>query len=85
MPPVWLLTLGSLGCFKFASPTYTVHPVSAETIAHQRASFTALLQSLGQASFAEIEAVMAEREVVEPEEGLSPEVVMRLQKRLADQ
>ncbi len=30
----------------------------------------------------EIEAVMAEREVVEPEQGLSPEVINRLQQRI---
>lgn len=58
---------------------YTVQPVAEETTAQQKASFTALLQSLGQASKAEIEAVMAEREVVEPEQGLNLEVINRLQ------
>ncbi len=45
---------------------YLVQTVPEEEIAQQRASFNALLQSLGTASFDEIEAVMAEREVVEP-------------------
>ncbi|RKZ90811.1 MAG: hypothetical protein DRR19_09000 [Candidatus Parabeggiatoa sp. nov. 1] len=45
---------------------YFVQTVPEEEIAQQRASFNALLQSLGTASFDEIEAVMAEREVVEP-------------------
>ena len=48
----------------------------------QRSSFTALLQSLGQASFEEIEAVMAEREASEPEKGLGPETMKRLQERV---
>ncbi len=45
---------------------YLVQTVPEEEITQQRASFNALLQSLGTASFDEIEAVMAEREVVEP-------------------
>ena len=53
-------------------------------IAQQRASFNALLQNLGQASYDEISAVLADREVVEPEAGLSPDVIKRLQKRIAE-
>lgn len=67
-----------------ATLAYTVQAVPEQTAAQQRASFTALLQSLGQASFDEIEAVLAEREVVEPEAGLNPEVIMRLRERLAN-
>jgi predicted HicB family RNase H-like nuclease len=62
---------------------YTVQTVPEGAIAEQRTSFTALLQSLGQASFDEIEAAMAEREATEPEEGLSSQVVNRLQERVA--
>jgi hypothetical protein len=67
-----------------ATLAYTVQAVPAQAVAQQRASFTALLQSLGQASFDEIEALLAEREVVEPEAGLNPEVLIRLRERLAD-
>jgi uncharacterized protein YpbB len=67
-----------------ATLAYTVQAVPEQAVAQQRASFTALLQSLGQASFDEIEAVMAEREVVEPDVGLNPEIITRLQERLAD-
>jgi hypothetical protein len=67
-----------------ATLAYTVQAVPEQAVARQRASFTALLQSLGQASFGEIEAVMAEREVVEPDVGLNPEVITRLRERLAD-
>ncbi len=63
---------------------YTVQAVPEQAVAQQRSSFTALLQSLGQASFDEIEAVMAEREKVEPEAGLSSAVTARLRERLAD-
>jgi len=53
-------------------------------IIKQRNDFNALLQSLGQASIAEIEKIMQEREIVEPEAGgLSPEVVKRLKNKIA--
>lgn len=61
---------------------YRIQAVPVEEIKQQRASFTALLQSLGQASMTEIEQMLAEREVVEPEAGLSPEMMERLQTRL---
>lgn len=63
---------------------YSVQTVSEEAVVQQRASFNALLQNLGEATFDEIETVMAERDVVDPEVGLTPEVMMRLQKRLTD-
>jgi uncharacterized protein YpbB len=62
---------------------YTVQAVPEQARLQQRASYTALLQSLGQASFEEIEAVLAEREEVEPEEGLGAEAVKRLRERFA--
>jgi hypothetical protein len=62
---------------------YTVQPSPEEAIGQQHASFAALLQSLGQATFDEIEDAMAEREEVEPEVGLSAEVMQHLQDRLA--
>ena len=61
---------------------YTIQAVPAEEIKQQKAAFTALLQSLGQASMAEIEQVLAEREAVEPEAGLNPELMERLRVRL---
>jgi len=66
-----------------ATLAYTVHALPEEDVAQQHAQFTALLQSLGQASYAEIERVLAERETVEPDSGLSPEVVAHLQQRIA--
>jgi len=65
-----------------ATLAYTVQPVSEQAVAEQRASYTALLNSLGTATFSEIEATLAEREEVEPEPGLTPEVVARLRQRI---
>jgi len=63
--------------------SYTVKSIPENEIIKQRTEFNSLLQSLGQASFAEIEKVMQEREVVEPEAGLSPEVVKQLKNKIA--
>ena len=60
-----------------------IQPVSAQAVAEKRASYTALLNSLGTATFSEIEATLTEREEVEPEPGLTPEVVARLRQRIA--
>jgi hypothetical protein len=68
-----------------ATLAYTVRAVSETEIAQQRTAFSALLQNLGQASFAEIEQIRRERETVTPETGLTPEVVQRLQNRMAKQ
>ncbi len=64
---------------------YTIQPISEEVVAQQRAAFAALQNSLGQASSEEVERVMVEREEVEPEKGLSPKLVRRLQRRLSSQ
>lgn len=61
---------------------YTVQPIPDVHIRQQQAAYTALLQSLGSTTFGEIEVAMAEREQVEPEEGLTPEVVQALKSRI---
>lgn len=63
--------------------SYTVHAIPEETVTQQRAQFTALLRELGQASPEAIRAVLAARDHVESEPELTPEVVARLQARLA--
>ncbi|MGH7596096.1 MAG: toxin-antitoxin system HicB family antitoxin [bacterium] len=68
-----------------ATLAYTVRAVPGNEIAQQQVAFSTLLQNLGHASFAEIEQVMQEREVVAPEVGLTPEVVKRLQNRISSQ
>ena len=64
---------------------YTTQALPDKAIAQQRAAYTALLQSLGRASFEAIQQIMDEREVIEPEKGLSPEVVKKLQDRIHTQ
>jgi len=68
-----------------AMQAYTVQAVSENEISQQRMAFSALLQNLGRASFAEIEQVMQERETVTPEAGLTPEIVKRMRERIASQ
>jgi hypothetical protein len=62
---------------------HTIQLVPEEELARQFASVEALLQSLGQASFDEIEAVLADRDPVGPEPGLDRERVERLQRHVA--
>jgi hypothetical protein len=66
-----------------ATLAYTVQPVREPSVAQQRTEFAEILRRLGRASFAEVQSVLAEREMVEPEAGLTPEVVKRLQARIA--
>jgi hypothetical protein len=63
--------------------SYTVHAVPVETVAQQRAQFTALLRELGQASPEAMKAVLAARDHVEAEPELTPDVVAQLRVRLA--
>ena len=64
---------------------YTVHRLSDEEIRQQRKAFDSLLEELGEASTDEIESLLAEREVVEPETELEKTAVARLQRRIAEQ
>ena len=61
---------------------YTVSPIPESAVEEQRAAYAALLQGLGEASFAEISAALDEREEVAPEEALTPQVVKRLKEKL---
>ncbi len=62
---------------------YRLHPVTLKDTARQEEDYARLLESLGQATYGEIEAVMAEREPVEPEPGLTPEIVYRVREKMA--
>jgi hypothetical protein len=57
---------------------YTMRVVPDEEIAQQRASFAALLRSLRRASRDEVAKVLAERDIVESETLLNPEVSARV-------
>jgi predicted HicB family RNase H-like nuclease len=63
---------------------YTVQAVPEKAVAEQRATYTALLQNLGEASFEQIQEALAERENIPPEDGLSPEIVKRIKQRVKD-
>ncbi len=65
-----------------ATLAYTVQQVPEKAIREQRASYNALLQSLGQATAEEIAAALDERDPAEPEEGLTPEVLATITARL---
>lgn len=60
-----------------------VHEVAIEKIAEQRASYITHLQGARIATEEEIDQVLAEREIVEPEPDLTPEVIARVKKRIA--
>lgn len=62
---------------------YTVHAAAPEEVRQQQAQFTDLLSRLGPASAADLQQALAAREVVEPDSGLTPEVVARVRQRLA--
>jgi len=62
---------------------YAVQSVTANEAIQQRTDFSLLLQKLGKASFNEIDKIMEEREMITPEEGLTKEIVERLQRRIA--
>jgi hypothetical protein len=63
---------------------YVVNSVPDAEVREQRAAYAALLQSLGQASFDEINEVLQERDEVAAERVLSPDVVRKLRKKLAE-
>ncbi|MEA5531598.1 hypothetical protein VB638_18835 [Dolichospermum sp. UHCC 0684] len=47
-------------------------------------SFKTLLQGLGKASESQIKSVLAEREVVQPEAELTPEIITSLQQKISN-
>jgi hypothetical protein len=64
---------------------YRVHRISDEEIRQQRQEFESLLEELGEASTVEIEGLLADREVVEPETEIEKTAIARLQRRIAEQ
>ena len=63
---------------------YVVQATPLEEVDQQHQAFQAFLQELGQVSAVEIKSVLEKREVVEPEQELSPEIIARLQHRIQD-
>jgi hypothetical protein len=66
------------------TPVYTVVP-AAESPAAQMQDFQSLLQQLRSGTESEINAALANREIVEPEPELTPEVLARVRSGIAAQ
>ena len=62
---------------------YTIQAVPERALAEQRAHYATLLQTLGQASFDEIEKALDERESVDLDPGLTPDVAEALRSKLS--
>ncbi len=60
------------------------HTLSKEERVRQHEDFEERLQRLGEASFEDLERILQEREPVEPDPDLAPEVISRLQNRIAE-
>jgi hypothetical protein len=65
-----------------SSTNYTVQAIPKQETTQQQSDFTNLLQKLGKATPTEIEIALSEREVVEPEKELTPEIIAQFQQRL---
>lgn len=65
-----------------SAPAYTVVARDPETVEAERAQFAKLLEELGPATHEEVQAALADREPAEPEAGLTPELMDRLQRRI---
>lgn len=65
-----------------SSINYIIQPIPKQETNQQQSDFTNLLQKLGTASPTEIDIALAERETVEPEKELTPEIITQFQQRL---
>ena len=65
-----------------SSINYIVQPLPQQETNQQQPDFNNLLQKLGKASPSEIEVALAERETVQPEKELTPEIIAQFQQRL---
>ncbi|MBE9046591.1 toxin-antitoxin system HicB family antitoxin [Pleurocapsales cyanobacterium LEGE 10410] len=67
------------------SSAYTVETISKEDIAKQQENFEQLLAKLEKADAQEIEQVLSQREIVNPEPALTPNIVERLKTKIKKQ
>ncbi|MEA5577246.1 toxin-antitoxin system HicB family antitoxin [Anabaena sp. UHCC 0451] len=65
-----------------AVSTEFIQATPEKEIIEQKQNFKTLLQLLGKASESQMKSVLAEREVVQPEAELSPEIIASLQQRI---
>jgi HicB family len=64
------------------SSAYSVQVLSEPDVQQQKQSFSKRLKALGTASPEQTQATLAERETVEPEEGLNVDVIHHLQQQI---
>jgi hypothetical protein len=62
---------------------YTIQVLSDENVQQQQENYHKLLESLGEPSLSATRAFLAEREIGELEEGLTQEMVVRLEEKFA--
>jgi hypothetical protein len=67
-----------------ASLNYRIQVVSESEVEQQRQMFKLLLEQLGQATRSEISSALATREPVEPDVGLSADIVARIQQKIQE-
>jgi hypothetical protein len=65
------------------SQNYVVETVSAQTVEQQSISFQKLLNDLGQATPEEVKLALDTREVVEPENELTPDIISKVRQKIA--
>ena len=65
-----------------SSINYNVQPIPKQETNSQQSDFINLVQKLGTASPSEIEIALTERETVEPEKELTPEIIAQFQQTL---
>jgi hypothetical protein len=64
--------------------TPAIHKVPKKDVERQCKDFTERMKRLGKSSPEELEKTLRERERVEPEPDLNPEIVARLEQRIAE-
>jgi hypothetical protein len=67
-----------------ASLNYRIQVISESEVEQQQQMFKLLLQQLGQSPPSEISSALAEREPVDPDVGLSADVVARIRKKIQE-
>ena len=64
--------------------TPMIYKVPEEDIQYQLKDFSERMEKLGKPSHEDLEKVLQEREYVEPESDLSPDIISKLKRRIAE-
>lgn len=63
---------------------YTVEVISKEDVEKQQNNFDNLMARLGKADIKKIKKILSQREIVEPEVELTPEIIARIKAKIKD-